>query len=218
MAKRKSVSVTAENTSKRVREQQMGFGTLNSDALVLFVEELRRRSIAKDDDIFLDIGAGCGNILDVVDSYFQSVWGVEMNTEWVDKTPPKWVTSILWCCLESVPTDSHTLMNTTTIAYMYDLCLKRLSRRAKSISDDPHWSIQNVLLDPVKMPSLRYFISTYEEGVMFSLHGMCWKKVYQQKLACSTNSYMFYVYERCANITPSAVSSLTSCQKHIGNY
>jgi hypothetical protein len=192
---------------KRMREQQMGFGTVTPDALKLFVHELRSREIVKSTDVFLDIGAGKGNILDIVEPYFEKVWGVEMNTEWIAKTPAKWESSILWCLLEEVPFNETSLSISTTVAYMYDLCLKRLSRRATSELDDPHWSIQNTLLDGTKFPKVKYFISTYEEPRMISLHGNHWSLVYSQKLACSTDSYMFYVYERRPTITSSTTTT-----------
>ena len=141
----------------------------------------------------------------------------------------------------------------TTIAYMYDLCLKRLTRKAKlqqakqravrekesskqqqlkqkirmrkssaaagggqqgEGEEDPHWLIQRVLLNSAAMPALRYFISTYsptelglEEGEGADRHGggggsgcgeggNTWRLVLQKKLPCSTDSYLFFVYQR----------------------
>ena len=52
-----------------------------------------------------------------------------MNEACKDEMDTKWHSSILWCKLEDVPTDS-VMLQTTTIAFMYDLCLKRLTRRA----------------------------------------------------------------------------------------
>jgi hypothetical protein len=116
-----------------------------------------------------------------------------MNTSFINQTPAEWKSSIIWCKLEET---SDPRLADTTIAYMYDLCLKRLSRRSKSLEEDPHWCIQNILLDSKRMPSLKYFLSTYEEKSMFHLHGNCWRLVDQKKLPCSTDSYTFYLYER----------------------
>lgn len=134
---------------------------------------------------------------------------------------------------------------------MYDLCLKRLTRKAKlqkehykrknnlkkrknnnnpSVEDerveeeeDPHWLIQQVLLSSSAMPALRYFISTYSPAELGLLPvdggdasssvtsrssnmsssstgamsvSNTWNLVLQKKLPCSTDSYMFFVYER----------------------
>jgi hypothetical protein len=125
---------------------------------------------------------------------------------------------------------------------MYDLCLKRLSRKAQARAEvkakektrpaaagdresegegdpdpDPHCLIQRVLLSAEAMPALRYFISTYcpqelqlslstsycassaaAEGVRATAGGRAcsWRLLMQKKLPCSTDSYMFYVYER----------------------
>jgi hypothetical protein len=119
-----------------------------------------------------------------------------MNTSFIDQTPSKWESSIVWGKLEET---SDPRLADTTVAYMYDLCLKRLSRRSKSLEEDPHWGIQNILLDSGRMPSLKYFLSTYEEKSMFRLHGNGWKLVDQKKLPCSTDSYLFYLYERIAS-------------------
>lgn len=199
MKRKSSKNEEAHNDkiTKRKREQQMGFGTVTSDALEIFLRELVTRQLINDDDVFLDVGAGKGNVLDVVEPFFNKVWGVEMNTDWMEKTPTKWESAILWCLLEDVPFNGSSPAFATTVAYMYDLCLKRLSRRAASESEDPHWLIQNTLLDKSKFPLLKYFISTYEQEHMLALHGNCWDLVYSQKLACSTDSYMFYVYRRC---------------------
>jgi hypothetical protein len=138
------------------------------------------------------VGAGFGNVLEDVSSLYP-VWGVEMNEKLQERTPSIWMNKIDWCKLEDV---NNTSLGKTTIAYMYDLCLKRLSRRSKCLVDDPHWSIQNILLNSTLMPSLKYFISTYESGSMHSLHGNCWQLVHSKRLPCSTDSYTFYVYER----------------------
>jgi hypothetical protein len=121
-----------------------------------------------------------------------------MNLECQTKTNSKWINDIEWCRLEDIQMD-HSRLRDTTIAFMYDLCLKRLSRRAKSETEDPHISIENILLDRNRMPSLRLFISTYEPSIMTKrfMHESRWTLLTQKKLACSTNSYMFYVYERC---------------------
>jgi hypothetical protein len=137
-------------------------------------------------------GAGIGNILEDVGSLFPA-WGVEMNDSFKDQTPPRWESSIVWCKLEET---KDPRLAKTTVAYMYDLCLKRLSRRSRSLQEDPHWSIQNILLDSSLMPSLKYFLSTYDEEGMFQLHGNHWKLLDQKKLPCSTDSYTFYLYER----------------------
>jgi hypothetical protein len=124
---------------------------------------------------------------------------------------------------------------------MYDLCLKRLTRKARaaaaaaagrpqdrgssqdrsSSSTDPHSLIQRVLLSGAAMPALQYFISTYDPvelrlspgedggsgdddgggdgdggGDDRSSRGNTWRLVHQKKLPCSTDSYMFYVYQR----------------------
>lgn len=120
----------------------------------------------------------------------------------------------------------------TTVAYMYDLCLKRLTRKARKqgfVDLDPHLLIQRVLLNSKAMPALQLFISTYSpdemecgsgnskacSGCSCSCCGDCrssrtvgvretnsdeggnsWRLVYQKKLPCSTDSYMFYVYQR----------------------
>lgn len=142
-----------------------------------------------------------------------------MNIELYQNTPIKFQSLIKWCKLEDVNdnlnnnntnnndnnnnnnnsdnnTTNSNLLSQTTIAYMYDLCLKRLTRRSKLLTENPHWSIQNILLDSNRMPSLKYFISTYEENFMYHLHGNCWKLIEQVKFPCSTNSYIFYLYER----------------------
>lgn len=194
--KRKSPNEVENSHSKRLREQQMGFGTVNLGALPLFLEELVEEKILLKNETFLDIGAGCGNVLEDVDLVFPGqVWGVEMNHEWVSWTPARWENSIEWCRLEDVQNSDK--MEKTTVAYMYDLCLKRLTRRAHSPAEDPHWGIQNTLLDTTRMPGLKYFISTYEQEMLYQLHGHHWKQVAKKKLPCSTNSYEFYVYERC---------------------
>jgi hypothetical protein len=125
----------------------------------------------------------------------------------------------------------RTFLLDTTIAYMYDLCLKRLSRKARSArkesasrrdgdseGDDPHVLIQQVLLSEEEMPALRYFISTYSPQELlpggecnFKGHnGNTWLLVLQKKLPCSTDSYMFYVYERVRSSTEGQVLSCQS--------
>lgn len=118
----------------------------------------------------------------------------------------------------------------TTVAYMYDLCLKRLTRKARQAANtaansrsktdrkesesececvDPHEHIQRVLLSAEAMPALRYFISTYspqelqlgqdkdsDNSSRRLSSDNTWRLVLQKKLPCSTDSYMFYAYER----------------------
>ena len=124
----------------------------------------------------------------------------------------------------------------TTVAYMYDLCLKRLTKKSKrrfhllhgkdekhTYEDDPHFLIQQVLLNEEAMPALKYFITTYGPLELSSVQNCSdtvggvsmhtdkkkcaereccdfgearWRLVHQKKLPCSTDSYMFYVYER----------------------
>jgi hypothetical protein len=122
-----------------------------------------------------------------------------MNIACQSQTSDRWIAEIQWCRLEDVSQEC-TLLQDTTVAFMFDLCLKRLSRRARSPEDDPHISIGNVLLDSSRMPSLRHFISTYEPSIMTkrSLCGNTWRLVGQRNLPCSTNSYTFYVYQRCS--------------------
>jgi hypothetical protein len=58
------------------------------------------------------------------------------------------------------------------------------------------------------MPSLRYFLSTYDEERMFDLHGNKWQLVDQKKLPCSTDSYTFYLYERVRVTVAAAVKKI----------
>jgi hypothetical protein len=153
--------------------------------------------------VFLDIGAGCGNVLeDMVGCFLRNhIWGVEMNQDmWQSRTPLEWQDSIEWCKLEDLSDDRPlaTMRNKTTVAYMYDLCLKRLSKKATCKESDPHYQIQCELLNPEKFPKLKYFISTYEEDKMtgHEIEGNKWRLVCSRKLPCSTNSYAFHLFER----------------------
>lgn len=208
-----------KNNNKRIEKQQMGFGTIQTNRLKEYLQNLQERQLLTSKELFLDIGhnifslsfsfslyfqidfiilgAGIGNVLEEISTIYD-VWGVEMNIELKNMTPLEWQSSIQWCKLEDINNDNDNDLRLleTTIAYMYDLCLKRITRKCKLITQNPHWSIQNILLDSNRMPSLRYFISTYEEKYMFHLHGNCWKLIEEKRFPCSTNTYVFYLYER----------------------
>ena len=220
--------------NERIQNIQIGMGTVNNGVVPLLLSEFQLciKSKFTINDLFLDIGAGWGNVLkDVVESNIglnlkiEQCWGVEMNTHWKENNPKedhnnknnhkdkneidysKYKKRIKWCKLEDVD-DTHTttapinkkeellLLKNTKIAFMYDLCLKRLTRNAQNKEEDPHYAIQNVLLDPKRAPSLKYFISTYEESKLYSLHDCKFQLEYTKKLSCSTGSYEFYVYSR----------------------
>lgn len=110
---------------------------------------------------------------------------------------------------------------------MYDLCLKRLTRKARTRAgggagqegcvEDPHLPIQRVLLSLDLMPALRFFISTYDPEELHlsgsdsratrDCGGTSWRLVLQKKLPCSTDSYTFFVYER---VSAAALQGTTS--------
>lgn len=231
---------------QRQREQQMGFGTALPGSLPALLEELlpimcsasakqqgesplaaAEWASGSRDVVLCDIGAGSGNVLsDVEDSQVLGdqvegsrlrLWGVEMNLAFCSETPKRWRDLIYWCKLEELVGTNNPHLKDTNIAYMYDLCLKRLTRKARAYAggngvnecEDPHELIQRVLLSSNDMPALRYFISTYsptemnlgKDNVASRVRcGNTWKLVLQKKLPCSTDSYMFYVYERVARI------------------
>eukprot|EP00602_Paraphysomonas_sp_CaronLab_P005848 CAMPEP_0185038268 /NCGR_PEP_ID=MMETSP1103-20130426/33699_1 /TAXON_ID=36769 /ORGANISM="Paraphysomonas bandaiensis, Strain Caron Lab Isolate" /LENGTH=128 /DNA_ID=CAMNT_0027576621 /DNA_START=41 /DNA_END=424 /DNA_ORIENTATION=+ len=125
---------------RRITEQQMGFGYACRGSIPSLLNDLEERGVlCIAEETFLDIGAGSGDILQDVQSECRHTWGVEMNLEWFDKTPEIWKSRIKWCKLEDVDVAECCDMASTSIAYMYDLCLKRLSRRALSYEEDPHW-------------------------------------------------------------------------------
>jgi len=218
----------------------MGFGTALPGSLPALLRDLLPMMSSSSDQrcddspapdnarevVICDVGAGSGNVLsDVEDSGVLGeklassrppLWGVEMNLAFCSETPERWRDLIFWCKLEELVGTNNPHMKDTTIAYMYDLCLKRLTRKARSVcdgdSEDPHQLIQRVLLSSDDMPSLRYFISTYsppemklEKAGSGSVAGRVssentWRLVLQKKLPCSTDSYMFYVYERVPHV------------------
>ena len=169
--------------------------------------------------MFVDIGSGWGNVLNDIllntNLNHKKIWGVEMNTIWKKGNNDSNTENINenknqsscnnknyndkfhieWCKLEDIEKNEYIL--NTSVAFMYDHCLKRLSRKAQNLQDDPHYHIQCVLLDSIKMPSLKYFISTYEPDKMkLQQHGHEFKLIEKKRLACSTNAYDFYIYER----------------------
>ena len=206
--------------NERIQNIQIGMGTVNNGVVPSLLKEfeLFEKSEFKNSDLFLDIGAGWGNVIkDVIESNVglktKQIWGVEMNTHWKENDPKgecnkdvdysKYKQRIKWCKLEDIDDydqeeqeEENDLLKNTKIAFMYDLCLKRLTRNAQNTEEDPHYAIQNVLLDRKRTPSLKYFITTYEKSKLYSLHNCKFQLENKKKLSCSTGSYEFYVYSR----------------------
>jgi hypothetical protein len=192
----KTFKMSADGMTRRQREQLMGFGTSRPGAVRNLLFDLRGAGVLGESETFLDIGAGSGNVLDDAEEVYPGlVWGVEINSEWKQRTPSKWQDSIFWCAVQDLPMDCAR-QRATTVAYMYDLCLKTLSRKARTCAEDPHWAIQRALLDPSRFPALRVFISTYPPDRMYGIDGSSWALRLEVNLPCSTGSYRFYVYER----------------------
>ncbi len=182
-------------------EKQIGHDEVTKGNVSKLITNLQYQGVLTDKETFLDIGAGSGNVLAEVLKNFKhfTVWGVEMNGgRWNNKETTQHHDKIVFKSLEESWRKNETAaknMTATTVAYMYDTCLKRIQTK-------PHVKIQETLLDTELMPNLKIFISTYEPDKMIPNQ---WEpvsdtngQVITQKVGQVSN--VFYVYKRSGRV------------------